>query len=130
MMKIMLWVAAVISALTAGVSIAFATTASVSGQSVTAGIGSVSVCDPAPAWSYAFAKNSNGQVNSVEITNIDVTCAGGSMQVTLAGPVLSSTGTPTPISSCVATCAVTVPFIVDLLYPSQITAANALIVGP
>ena len=131
MAKILTWSAvAVFAVLFCGAVAAFAASGSFSSQSITAGLGSVAACDSAPAWNYSFGKNANGQVSSVLISNIASTCSGGSMQVTLAGPVLASNGTPTVIPACGGTCSVTVPFSSGLLFPSQITAANALIVGP
>ena len=123
-------VVAVIGVVSFGVLAAFAASGSFSSQSVAAGLGSVAACDGAPAWAYSFGKNANGQVSSVSITNIAAACSGGSMQVTLAGPVLASNGTATVSPACGGTCSVTVPFSSGLLFPSEITAANALIVGP
>ena len=131
MAKNLTWSAVgVVVVFVSGAIAAFAAGGTFSSQSVAAGLGSVAVCDPAPSWTYSFGKNANGQVSSVLISNIAATCSGGSMQVTLAGPVLASNGTPTVIPACGGTCTVTVGFSSGLLFPSQITAANALIVGP
>jgi hypothetical protein len=130
MAKNIVWMMAGIIVLVGGMTAAFAATASVNSETVSGGLGTVAACDPAPSWSYAFAKNASGQVTSVQITNIAPSCAGGSMQVSLAGSTLSSVGTPTEISTCGGTCSVTVPFSTSLLFPADISAANALIVGP
>lgn len=130
MAKNMVWLAVGIVVLFGGITAAFAATSPVTNASVSGGLGSVAACDPAPSWSYAFGKNVDGQVSSLQITNIALTCAGGSMQVSVAGPTLSSVGTPTEISACSGTCSVTVPFSTGLLFPADITSANALIVGP
>ena len=130
MAKTLGWLAAGIIVLLGGITAAFAATAPVTSASVSGGLGTVATCDPSPAWSYAFGKNVDGQVSSLQITNIALTCAGGSMQVSLAGPTLSSVGTPTVISACSGTCSVIVPFSTGLLFPADITSANALIVGP
>ena len=129
-MKRTLRVLAGISALVAGVAIAFAITPLVTSQSVVAGSTSVTGCDDDPGWAYSFLKNTSGQVSSVQISNIASMCSGGSMQVTLSGSFLFSVGTPTVLTSCDDTCAVIVPLTTPLLFPSQISATNALIVGP
>ena len=130
MAKTLGWLAAGIIVLLGGITAAFAATAPVTSASVSGGLGTVATCDPSPAWSYAFGKNVDGQVSSLQITNIAPSCAGGSMQVSVAGPTLSSVGTPTVISACSGTCSVIVPFSTGLLFPADITSANALIVGP
>lgn len=123
-------VAVVAVAFFVGAVAAFATGGSFTGQSVAGGLGSVATCDSSPAWLYSFTKNASGQVSAVSISNISAACTGGSMQVTLAGLSLASNGTATVIPVCAGTCSVTVPFSSGLLFPSEITAANALIVGP
>jgi hypothetical protein len=130
MAKNMVWLAVGIIVLFGGITAAFAATAPVMSATVSGGLGSVAACDPAPSWSYGFGKNADGQVTSLHITNIAMSCAGGSMQVSLAGPTLSSVGTPTEIPACSGTCSVIVPFSTGLLFPVDITSANALIVGP
>lgn len=130
MVKNLMWTVAGIVVLLGGVTAAFAANAPVNSATVSGGFGTVGACDPAPSWSYAFGKNVNGQVTSLHITEIALSCSGGSMQVSLAGPSLSSVGTPTEISSCSGACSVTVPFTTGLLFPADITSTNALIVGP
>jgi len=130
MAKKLMVIAVGVIVVVAGATAAFAHSTSPSSHEVAGGFSLVAACDPAPSWSYSFGKNSNGQVTTVEISAIDVSCAGGSMQISLAGPLGWAVGSPTLISDCSATCSVLVPFGTDLLFPSEVNAAHALIAGP
>ena len=110
--------------------VAFASTLVMQGAKVSAGDGSVAACDHTPAWQYTFLKNGSGQVSSVTVANIAPECVGGQMQLTLTGSGSPAPGTATVITACAATCSVVVPIPSGWLYPAQISAVHALIVGP
>ncbi|MGQ0832945.1 MAG: hypothetical protein ACT4OV_14855 [Microthrixaceae bacterium] len=119
-------VAAVIAAALAG-GAAFAAAQTLTSRSLAAGHVAVARCDATPTWTYSFGKNAGGQVTSVTVTDVDAGCFGGAMSLALK-PV-NAIGGPVSVSSCAATCSVTVPLTSNPL-PSQVTSVLAVVVGP
>lgn len=109
--------------------IAWAAQSPVQSDRLSSGLGTVAACDHAPSWTYTFSKDGNGRVDEVVVGGIAASCAGGTMRLTLAGPSLSTEGTPVVVTSCPSTCSALVPFVVRPL-PSQVTSASGVIVGP
>lgn len=113
-----------------GLASAQAIGGSFSSQTLGAGVAAVGSCDASSTWTYSFGKDADGHMSSIRIANIGPGCLGGSMHLTLVGPVGVATGTPVGITDCSARCSVDVAFASGRLYPSQIASVDALIVGP
>ena len=113
-----------------GVTAGWAASLTTAPTFLAAGSAVTSTCDPAPAWTYAFGKNEQGQVATVVVANVAVGCAGGGLAVTLGDgsgvPAFGSTATLT----CSTTCSATVPLTSGLRYPSGITTVQGVVTGP
>lgn len=110
---------------------AFAAGLNDTAQTLASGTHVVAKCDTTPNdWVYgSFTKNANGQVTGLTISNIASSCLNGSLSLTLTDGVNVSSGGPTSITTCAATCSV-VMAVSPPLYPSQITSATAIVIGP
>lgn len=110
---------------------AFAAGLNDTAQTLASGTRVVATCDPTPDdWTYgSFTKNANGQVTDVTISNIAATCRNGSLSLRLGDGVNVSSGGPSSITTCAATCSVAMP-VSPPLYPAQITSAKAIVTGP
>ena len=125
------WAAVVLVAALAvgGVTIGWAASMVTGSSAVAAGRTVTATCDPAPAWTWTFAKDAAGKVAAVTVGGVAATCAGGAVAVSLG----DGSGTPTVGSAdlvCTTTCSATVPFTSGLRYPSRITSVRAVVSAP
>lgn len=106
---------------------AFASSGSISSQTLAAGTRAVARCDANPAWTYSFNKTGGGNVQSIDVGNIAATCAGGSISVGTSPA--GATGGPTPLTCGSGSCSATVTLNSSPL-PAGITSVTAVIAGP
>ena len=112
----------------AGAVTATATSLSITGAGLSGGTAPVTACD-ANGFSYRFTVDLSQRITSVAVSNIDVSCAGGVLRLTLASSGSSVGGGSASLPSSGFTGDATIAISPTPL-SATVTAAYAVIEGP